>query len=198
MEFYRCIEVIFSLDFRPENFWIHRAWEEVKITYANKFLEALNLSNVNLAMSASRDNWEINIILYPKGEELLDSETVNRVLSFLDWNANQHFHDALSFHLAKDPIKTWESIRRTLEEFLKKKLNNDKWLKTNILELSKLLKSWNTPSQARNIINQNFSYLDDYFNDHTKHNDWNLDEYDAEFLIYQAGLLMRYISKVIK
>lgn len=197
LAFYRCIEVIFSLDFRPENVWIMRSWKEIKILYLHKFIEALDLSSVNLSVNASMDNGIINIILYPKWEDLLDTEIINKALSFLDENANQHFHDALNFQLAKNWIKVGESIRRALEEFLKFKLNNDKWLKANITEVGKVLKTSNSPSQTRNIIIQNFSYLDDYFNDHTKHNDWNLDEYDAEFLIYQAGLLMRYISKSI-
>lgn len=198
VEIYRFLEVMFSLEFKV-GWWTWKGGEnltaeEVKWVYFWKLAEALSYSKLNVNIVKQEDE----IIFYPKGEELLDKEIVNNVLSFLSWSSREHFQVALSFHLAKNWIKVGESIRRALEEFLKEKLSNTKWLKANILEVSKILKTWESPSQTRNIINQNFSYLDDYFNNHTKHNDGDLDESDAEFLIYQAGLLMRYISKTIK
>ena len=49
----------------------------------------------------------------------------------------------------------------------------------------------------RNIIFGTFNYLDKYFNENSKHGDGNINEPENEFLIYQVGLFMRYIDKVI-
>lgn len=46
----------------------------------------------------------------------------------------------------------------------------------------------------RNIIFQNFNFIDKYFNENSKHNDGDLQNFDNEFVIYQTGLLMRYIE----
>lgn len=200
IEVFKFLEALFSIEFHPARFsqidGKFPTQEKIKEFYFYKLVDAVSFSNLNLSISMTWKGWEV--IIYPKWEELLDEILVNNVLGFLSWITNEHFQSALNFHLAKDWIKVWESIRRTLEEFLREKFSNKKGLKANITELASFLKWANVPSQTKNIIGQTFSYLDDYFNDHTKHNDWNLDEYDAEFLIYQAWLLMRYISKVIK
>ena len=84
-----------------------------------------------------------------------------------------------------------------MEEFLRIKLKNNAGLKANILEVSKKLKDENSPVQARNIIVSIFNYVDNYFNEESKHKDGDLKENEAEFLIYQIALLMRYINKQI-
>ncbi len=198
LELYAFLELFFSLDIKTLGLtrkdWGEISKANVREYYFYKLYEAMELSGLEVSASYSDDE----VILFRKWEELLDEELVNNALSFLSWPSNEHFQAALSFHLKKNWIKVGESIRRTLEEFLRAKLVNKKWLKENLTELSKFLKWAKVPSQTKNIIWQTFSYLDDYFNDHTKHNDGDLDEYDAEFLIYQAGLLMRYIDKAIE
>jgi len=134
------------------------------------------------------------VILYPKGEKELDNELVNFPLSFLDKDSGAHFVQALKFFQSKNFIKSAESLRRSLEEFLKKKLNNTKGLDANITELQKKLKSDGRDAQVRNIIGSIFNYLDQYFNDNSKHNDGDINNTENEFLIYQTGLLMRYIE----
>ena len=119
---------------------------------------------------------------------------------FLNKESQKHFVDALTFYLnfsKTNAIKSAESIRRSLEEFLRFKLQNQKGLKENIIELQKRLKSDKRDSSLRNIIFHIFTYIDDYFNENSKHNDGNIENSENEFLIYQSGLLMRYIQKVI-
>jgi len=48
------------------------------------------------------------------------------------------------------------------------------------------------------VIFQIFSYLDQYFNENSKHQDGDIDEIENEFLVYQTGLLMRCLNRVIK
>ncbi|MBC6415943.1 MAG: hypothetical protein GDA46_06090 [Bdellovibrionales bacterium] len=117
---------------------------------------------------------------------------VNKALSFLNKNSNKHFEEALKFYENKTTIKSAESLRRSLEEFLRHKLKNQKELQENIETLQKKIKN-NSNVEVRNIIIQIFKYLDKYFNEQSKHNDDNIKDSENEFLIYQTGLLMRYI-----
>ena len=181
IEFYRLIEVILLL------------LQGYKVSdYIRKVEEAVEISDVNCAIKA----YENKVILYPKGEEKLDEELVNYVLSFLDESSNKHFEDALKFYQSKNWVKSAESLRRSLEEFLRFKLKNKKGLKENIGNLEKKLKDEKNSSKIRNIIFQVFNYLDSYFNENSKHNDGKIDEVENEFLIYQVSLLMRYIELI--
>jgi len=49
----------------------------------------------------------------------------------------------------------------------------------------------------RNIIFQIFKLLDRYFNENSKHQDGAINEAENEYLIYQTGLLLRYVDKVV-
>lgn len=156
--------------------------------------EAIEMSDVTVTM---RENPNGHIILYPKGEEKLDEELVNKTLSFLNDKSNEHFEEALKFYQSKKPVKSAESLRRSLEEFLRYKLENKTGLSENIKNLQRNLKENNSPSETRNVIFTFFNHLDKHFNEHSKHGD-NVNEPENEFLIYQTGLLMRYINKVGK
>lgn len=181
IELYRIIEIIFSLNYE---YWAYKKQEYIK-----DLKQAIEFSNLNIAL-ADKD-WEV--ILYPAWEGNLDQELVNYALSFLNELSNKHFKDALGFYQWKNYEKTAESLRRSLEEYLRFFLKNTKGLDANIKEISKQIKTGSNV-QIRNIITQIFWYLDIYFNENSKHNDWVTEE-DAEFLIYQVSLLMRYISR---
>ncbi len=171
------------------------------VTYSKSILyrdlkEAIEISEINLSITQI-DN---EVILFPRGEEVLDKGLVEEVFTFLNSSTQQHFVSALHFYNErnkKSSIKSAESIRRGIEEFLRFKLSNQQGLAANILELLKRLKIDQITSEIRNIISQIFSYLDKYFNDNSKHNDGDIGEAENEFLLYQSGLLMRYIDKII-
>lgn len=192
VEFYRLIELIFSLDIQTSTGF--RGEEK----YSRELLieavqQAIDFSDVNVAIVVS----EGNVILYPRGEKKLDDELVNYVLTFLNDQSNKHFQQALKFYQSNNPVKSAESLRRSLEEFLRFKLQNTKGLDANIGDLQKKLKEDGRDSQVRNIIFTTFSYLDQYFNDNSKHNDGKIDPSENELLIYQTGLLMRYVNSCI-
>lgn len=191
-EFYRLVELIFALDINPT--WGYRQQIEYsKDLLFKEVVKAIDLSSVNVAITAVKGD----VILYPKGERELDSELVNYALTFLNKEAGKHFVQALQFYQAKNPVKSAESLRRTLEEFLRFKLKNTKGLDANITELQKTLKTDKRDPQVRNIILQAFSCLDQYFNENSKHNDGDIDDSENEYLIYQVGLGLRYINRVI-
>lgn len=191
--FFKILEVVFTLNFSDTNPFYSNP---NKISTYKNICDAIDLSDVNV--STSMINKTREIIFYSKGEKILDEDLVNSVLSFLDKKSNDHFVEALKLYSDKKWIKSAESLRMSLEEFLRVKLENKAGLKANMLEISKRLKDENSPAQARNIIVSIFNYIDTYFNEESKHRDGDLEENEAEFLIYQVALLMRYINKQIK
>lgn len=195
VKFYRLLEIIFCLPFESVSYSRYRGEITSRETLIQKLAEAIHFSNINLAMAIKGDN---EIVLYPKGEKELDKKLVDEVLSFLNEKSQKHFVNALKSYQKNtkdDFVKSAESLRRGLEEFLRFRLGNQKGLRGNIKELRERLKSDNRDPMIRNIIFQIFSYLDQYFNENSKHKDGNINEAETEFLIYQVGLLMRYIHK---
>lgn len=196
-EFYRILEIIFSLPIQKEYSY---GGHDVKYSKEKLYEEtkmAVELSNINLAIS----NHNGEIIFYPKGEKEFDEKLVNQVISFLDKNSLTHFIDALHFYQTSTPrhtIKSAEALRRSIEEFLRYKLHNQQGLEKNIPELLQKLKEKKCDSAIRNIIFQCFSFLDKYFNENSKHQDGDIDSSENEFLIYQTGVLMRYIESSLK
>ena len=186
LDFYKLIGKIFSLDFKT-------SYQDQKKTLIKKVENAIESSNINVSISQNKNG---QIILCPKGEEKLYEELVNKTLSFLNENSNKHFEEALKFYQNKIPRDSAERLRRSLEEFLRYKLENKQGLEKNIKALQKKLKN-NSNLELRKIIFPVFKYLDEYFNEHSKHNDGNITEPENEFLIYQTGLLMRYINKAV-
>lgn len=192
-EFYRLIELIFSLDIRATMGYGGHGYTYSKDILFKAVVEAVELSDVNVSITAS----DGEVILYPKGEKKLDEELVDSPLSFLNKKSAEHFIQALQFYQSKKHIKSAESLRRGLEEFLRNKLGNTKGLNANITELQTKLKADKRDAQVRNIAGSIFSYLDQYFNENSKHNDGDIDDSENEFLIYQTGLLTRYINRNI-
>lgn len=155
------------------------------------FFKILDYSKVNLKAIIEGEN----VVLYPAGDKTLDIELVDNTLNFLNKEAKKHFVEALKFYQDKKYIKSAEDLRRSMEEFLRNKLKNTKGLNANITELQTKIKADGRDAQVRNIIQSTFGYLDQYFNENSKHNDGDIDDSENEFLIYQTGLLMRYIKR---
>ncbi len=181
-EFFRKIEIIFRSEFSSDH---------IRGLYIKSLLRSLQLSRLEVDIKVLKKQ----VITVPKGEKFLDEE-VDTTLSFLSGNSNKHLLDALKFYYEKNFIKSAESIRRSLEEFLRSQLGNKKGLKQNIVELGKLLKKDNRDAFIREIIMGTFSKLDYFFNNNSKHNDGDISEEENEFLIYQLASLMKYINEV--
>ena len=189
IEFYELLQVIFLLNIVTD-YGYRNSEEYSKVILLTKVSRAIDFSEINLAISVRGDD----VIFHPRGEEKLDSELVDTVLSFLDQESSKHFAAALKEYQKKHAVKSAEGLRRSLEEFLRYKLGNSKGLNANIGELQKRLKQDGRDPQVRNIIFHSFSFLDQYFNEKSKHKDGDISDSENEFLIYQVGLLMRYIN----
>lgn len=194
-EFYRLLEVILALNIRSTLAYGGHRYTYSKDLLYQSIVEAIELSDVNVSITTTSDG---EMILYPKGEGLLDEELVNSPLSFLNEESAKHLQDALQFYSSKKHIKSAEGLRRCVEEFLRYKLENTRGLAANIVELQTSLKSGGQDSEVRKIIGSVFTTLDQYFNENSKHNDGDIDEFENEFLIYQVGTLLKYVEHVIK
>lgn len=109
--------------------------------------------------------------------------------------------EAIKFYnkrTTQDSIKSAEHLRRCLEEFLRFNFGNTRGLDKNIDEVGKQLKNTKKAAELRNLITQSFKHLDLYFNENSKHKDGDIAEAENEFLLYQAGLLMRYLYKLFQ
>ena len=201
--FYMLIEVILSLKLKtptpadilfspPPEYPSQLKYYNNQNNIIERVKKAVEISDINVTVGKSKGR----ITLYPKGEKILDNELVNKTLLFLDSKSNKHFEEALKFYQGKKHKESAERLRQSVEEFLRQKLQNKKGLSGNITTLQKRLKDIDNQPQVRNIIFQVFNYLDQYFNDHSKHGD-NVNEVENEFLIYQMGLLLRYINKLV-
>jgi len=194
--FYKLIEIVFALPI------LHKYGPGGRIEYSkeillNKVQDALEYSQINLAITVSNKD---EVILFPAGEKKLDKQLVDSVLSFLDEHSSKHFTEALKKSLnksTKDNIIASEHLRRSIEEYLRYKFNNNIGLVKNIKKLQEKLKKDGKDPNLRNIIFQTFNYLDQFFNENCKHKDGEINAEEMHFLIYQTGLLLTYINQVI-
>lgn len=186
-KFFCLIEIIFLLGFVSLN---------KKIQLANEIKEIVDFSGLDLCVNVKKDG---RIILYKKGEELLDEKITDKILSFLESDSEYHFTEALKYYKKEETIKSAENLRRSLEEFLRLKLNNKTGLQGNIPKLRKLFESEKEiNSEIKTLTTHNLSFLDHhFFNNNSKHNNGKIDEIENEYLIYQVALLMLYIEKKI-
>jgi hypothetical protein len=111
-EFYRLIEYLFTIKFKLPNSFVHN-FKSFQENYFNLIKEATEYSRVNVNITRKGNE----VILFPKGEELLDKTLVNEVLTFLNKESNDHFIKALSFYEQHDCVKSAESLRRAIEDF---------------------------------------------------------------------------------
>jgi hypothetical protein len=193
--FYRKIQILFYL---PEK--VKDNSSSKRLIFYDVFFfelkEILTYSKINLELLNINDE----VVLHRKGEILLDEKLVNEVLKFLNPESKKHLIESLKFYLEENDrsyIKSAESLRRTIEEFLRFKLQNKKGLDANIKELAVIHKKDDKDKQVRNVINNVFIFLDTYFNENSKHQDGDIDENECEYLIYQTGVLLRYINKLV-
>lgn len=149
--FYFLLEIIFTLPFRKFDVITQLPVSPSRKTLIAGLGQVINLSEVNVKLIFEKNE----VILVPRGENFLDSNLVDRVFSFLDEKSESHFIEALKFSMKSKPrssIKSAESLRRALEEFLRFKLKNKKGLTANIKELMSIVKIDKRDPIVRSII----------------------------------------------
>lgn len=137
--------------------------------------------------------------IFPSGCDFLDDGLVIKILKFLNDKSHSHFLTALNFYSKNNRdsyIKSAESLRRSIEEYLRFLFNNNKGLAANIKELGAQLKILNKQNEIKNIFFNFFDHLDKFYNDNSKHNDGVIDKSECELIIYQTGLLYKYLDGI--
>lgn len=152
------------------------------------------LSNASgFRIKKKEDQW----VSYPLGEKLLDKETVEKPLSYLDGKPADEFLEALRRYSEHKYVEAAEKSRRTLEEFLRQILKRDLGLTPAIQEYGKKMKKDGVPEHLRNLINRNLRSLDDHYNESSKHQS-KTGEAEAEYLIYSVGAVLNIINGIAK
>lgn len=136
-------------------------------------------------------------IIKPSGSKFLDDELIVKPLKFLETKSNQHFVDALNLFTQKNYIKSLESCRRTLEEYLRFFFKNKQGLERNINNLKDYFKiEKKEVKQIKQILFDFFNYLDKFYNENSKHDDGDVDQAICELIILQTGLLLKYLDNL--
>lgn len=93
---------------------------------------------------------------------------------------------------------TLDSIRLSLELFMKELLENKKSLENQKIdqELLPLLQKHGVSIEIRNLIRLLFGGLSSYQNEHVKHNS-SFEDVEVEYVIEQTSILMKLITKAI-
>jgi len=182
VEFIKCLQVLFWLDFDSE----------IKKKLYLGFKEDIKLSLLDIQIKKIKGD---NIIFYPKGAKLLDEKVVNDIL---DWlisypNVQKSFKSALEKYQDKIYQRNLiDDLRLSLELLFKEILNNNKGLENQEKLLIEYLKQKNVPKELNNMYWKLIDYYAKYQNNYAKHED-KVDSSEIEFIIYLTGTFIRFL-----
>lgn len=152
----------------------------------------VNDSMLGIRFANIKGDW----VSYPEGEKLLDVEVVERPLSYLGEKSSLEFVKALEYFSEGKWDTSVEKTRRTLEEYLKEKLGNNKGMESNIVVLMGVLKQNDLPDHLRDMLQKYLRLLDEYYNNASKHHTKVTGTAENEFLIYAVGVIMNILGKI--
>ncbi len=141
-----------------------------------------------------------DLLAFPVGAKELDDALVSDVLLWLEKYPNTHktYRIALEQYCNKEYIRDIaDNLRKSLEEFLREFLNNEKGLEANKEEICKYLGDAGVNTNITKLFHQLINTYRNYNNETAKHHD-RVDERLLEFLLYQTGVLIRMVLVVAK
>lgn len=181
-EFVFRLESLFHLSFRAET-----------LEYlAAGIREDIRASGAPMVLARSKGNY----LIYRKGARFLDEKVVNADLEWLsDYpKALAALENALA--QSADPAKQREmldSLRVSLENFLKQLLGNRRSLENNKEALLKWMDECGTNTETRQMMSQLFQSYCNYQNNHVKHDDsWKPAEVD--FILYLTATFIHLLA----
>lgn len=140
------------------------------------------------------------LIVYPSGDQFLDTGIIDYTLSGLENypKVAESFEKALRIYLSGETSQyrnLLDNLRYSLEQLLKKVLNNQKSLENQKSYLLPWLKGKGLHSQVVNLYEKLLSTYQNYQNNAVKHNEaFSFDE--VEFMIYLTGNFMRLVLQL--
>jgi hypothetical protein len=183
-EFVFCLESLFHLPFTTKT---------VKQQAAG-LREDIQSSGIPIVLAHSNGQY----IFYKKGARLLDEQVVNADLEWLSSypRALAAFTNALA--QASSPSKQREmldSLRISLEDFVRQLLGNRKSLENNKDALVKWMDDHGTNVETRQMMRQLFQFYCEYQNNHVKHGDgWKPAEVD--FILYLTATFIHLLAEL--
>ena len=161
---------------------------------ATSLRENIEASGAPVVLAHSKGSY----IFYPKGVKLLDEHVVNADLEWLsDYpKALTAFKNALvqSSDSAKQR-EVLDSLRVSLENFVRQLLGNRKSLENNKDALLKWMDDHNTNTETRNMMRELFQFYCNYQNNHVKHGDgWKPAEVD--FILYLTATFIHFLAEL--
>lgn len=153
--------------------------------------EDITTSGAPVVLARSKDTY----LFYPKGAKLLDERVVNADLEWMSDYPSAHsaFENALV--QSSDPAKLREvldSLRVSLENFIRQLLGNRKSLENNKENLLKWMDDHDTNAETRQMIRQLLTFYCEYQNNHVKHGDgWKPAEVD--FILYLTATFIHLL-----
>lgn len=139
-----------------------------------------------------------NYFVFPKGAKEFDDALVSQPLEWLKDYPKTYKTYCIALKQYSEGIyirDIADNLRKSLEDFLRDFLKNEKDLNGNKKEAEEYLKRFNANPQLINIFG---SLLTHYYllnNDTAKHND-KVDKTYLEFLLYQTGIFIRTLIVV--
>lgn len=156
--------------------------------------EDITASGVPIVLVHKKDGY----LFYRKGVKLLDERVVNTDLEWLsDYpSALSAFENALvqSSDSAKQR-EVLDSLRVSLENFIRQLLSNRKSLENNKDGLLKWMDDHHTNTESRQMMRQLVQFYCDYQNNHVKHGDtWKPAEVD--FILYLTATFINLLVEL--
>lgn len=179
-----CLESLFHLPFEMNT--LERLVAGLK--------EDIQASGMPIVLARSNAHY----LFYRKGARLLDERVVNTDLEWLsDYpKALTALENALV--QSSDSAKQREmldSLRVSLEDFLRQVLGNRKSLENNKDSLLKWMDEHDTNTETRQMMRQLFQFYCDYQNNHVKHGDgWKPAEVD--FILYLTATFIHLLAEL--
>jgi hypothetical protein len=182
-------------------FWILEDHEQ-GIDFSSQLSKRIRIvAELSPSVSFNIVNKGGKVILYPHGDEFLDKEIVDYVISELQNypKAAKYFEQALKIYQSGDTSQyrtLLDHLRFALEQLLKKVLRNEKSLENQ----KEVLLPWLRQKKLHTHVVSMYETLlfgryAPYHNDAVKHNEkFSLDE--VEFMIYLTGSFMRLIIQL--
>jgi len=189
-----CTDFLKLIFYLQAFFWCQKINKSTKKEMYQKIKKAINISFVPVGLVFKNKKYDF----YPAGAKFLDSKLVNDLLDWLDDypEVRKHFNLSLKQYMKKESSRNiLDNLRFSLEQLLKKILNNQKSLENQKNKLFEFLKVKNVNQEIINMYNTLISQYTKYQNENVKHNE-KISEGEIEFIIYLTGSFMRFLIQV--
>lgn len=185
VEYCRCLDGFFSLPLSEA---------ELRGLYGG-FTQDLAASSIPVRIAHRGDYYAF----YPRGPRVLDENVIDDDLEWLsDYKtAIGPFRKALTQY--SDPTRqhdALDSLRRSMENFLRQLLGNGNALEDNKTVLIQWMKNHGTNAETQRMMKSLFQGYYDYQNSHVKHGDEGWKPVEVDFILYLTATFIHLLIEL--